>query len=94
MHASTDTSPAPSPSRLSYSKVNRFEQCPMSYKLHYLDKTKSDPANHLLFGIVVHETLERVVRRHVEKQQSGPIDLQESLTTLRDTWSEQASDWP
>ena len=28
---------------LSYSRLSRFEQCPLSYKLHYIDKQHSEP---------------------------------------------------
>ena len=35
---------------LSYSRLSRFEQCPLSFKLHYIDKKQAEPGVPLLQG--------------------------------------------
>jgi len=37
---------------LSFSRLNRFEQCPRSFKFQYIDKLASDPGMPLRFGKV------------------------------------------
>ncbi len=48
--------------RLSYSKMDRYKTCPLSYKLHYLDKFKSEPSDPLIFGKLIHTCLELYVK--------------------------------
>ena len=39
---------------LSYSRLSRFEQCPLSFKLHYIEKRQSEPGLPLRFGKAIH----------------------------------------
>ena len=43
---------------LSFSRLSRFETCPLSYRLHYLDKHKAEPGPALRFGKIIHAVLE------------------------------------
>ena len=62
--------------RLSFSKLSRYETCPLSYKLHYLDQLESEPGVPLLFGSAVHTVLEELVREHMTEVRVGclPVD--------------------
>lgn len=48
--------------KVSYSRVGTFNSCPYQYKLRYIDKLKTrfnlDPANALVLGTAVHESIE------------------------------------
>ena len=46
---------------LSYSRLSRFEQCPLSYRLHYIEKRQAEPGLPLRFGKLVHAVLERLL---------------------------------
>ena len=43
---------------LSFSRLQRFEQCPLSFKLHYIDQRKAEPGVPLRFGKAIHAVLE------------------------------------
>lgn len=68
--------------RLSYSKLSRYERCPLSYKFYYLDRLPSEPSIHLLFGSAVHEVLEKLVQEHVDGERVGPL----SKTRAEELW--------
>jgi len=72
---------------LSYSRLSRFEQCPLSYRLHYIEKHAPEPVAALRFGKVVHGVLEHLVREAVEQEQSGPLSEDRALTLYRDAWA-------
>ena len=63
--------------RLSYSKMDRYQTCPLSYKLHYIDKHRSEPTDPLIFGKLIHKCLED----YVEKQVPGEDAILEVFTT-------------
>jgi len=58
---------------LSYSRLSRFEQCPLSFKLHYIDEKKSEPGMALVFGKLIHAVLEELIEEHVEKELIGRL---------------------
>ena len=62
--------------RLSYSKMDRYQTCPLSYKLHYIDKHRSQPSDPLIFGKLIHKCLED----YVEKQIPGEDAILEIFT--------------
>lgn len=72
---------------LSFSRISRFERCPLSYKLHYIDKVESEPGIALRFGKVVHAVLERLVREAVDDERSGPLSEDRALAIFRDAWT-------
>jgi putative RecB family exonuclease len=58
---------------LSYSRLSRFEQCPLSFKLHYIERLRAEPGLPLRFGKAVHAVLEVLVREHMEEERVGPL---------------------
>jgi RecB family exonuclease len=72
---------------LSFSRLSRFEQCPLSFKLHYIDKLKAEPGDQLKFGTAIHAVLERLVREHVDAERTGPLSEDRALELFRDAWT-------
>jgi putative RecB family exonuclease len=64
---------------LSYSRLTRFEQCPLSFKLHYIDKLESSPNMSLRFGKVIHAVLERLFRELIEQELTGMLSEERAL---------------
>jgi len=72
---------------LSFSRLSRFETCPLSYKLHYIDKRQPEPGLPLRFGKLIHAVLERLVREAVDDERSGPLSEDRALALYRDGWT-------
>jgi RecB family exonuclease len=72
---------------LSYSRLARFEQCPLSFKLHYIEKREAEPGTPLRFGKLMHAVLERLLREVVEDERSGPLPESRALDLLREAWA-------
>ena len=72
---------------LSYSRLSRFEQCPLSFKLHYIDQVQSEPGLPLIFGKTIHAVLERLLREVIEHEQTGPIPEERALELYREAWA-------
>ncbi len=72
---------------LSYSRLSRFEQCPLAFKLHYIDKRKSEPGDQLKFGSVIHAVLERLVQEHMQDERCGPLSEQRAMELLQEAWA-------
>ena len=72
---------------LSFSRLTRYESCPLSYRLHYIDKHQPEPGIALRFGKVIHAVLERLVREAVDDERSGPLSEDRALTVFRDAWT-------
>ena len=46
-------------SKISYSQLSMFSECPLRWKLNYIDKLRvSEPSIHLLFGTAMHEVIQ------------------------------------
>ncbi len=43
---------------LSYTQISRYRNCPLSYKLQYIDKLKPKEKYYLSFGDVIHQCAE------------------------------------
>jgi RecB family exonuclease len=71
---------------LSYSRLSRFEQCPLSFKLHYIDQLKSEPGVPLIFGKLIHAVLERLLREVIAQEHSGPIEESRALNLYHEAW--------
>lgn len=71
---------------LSYSRLSRFEQCPLSFKLQYIDRRQSDPGMPLRFGKVVHGALERLLREVIDQERTGPLDEERALALFTEAW--------
>lgn len=72
---------------LSYSRLSRFETCPLSYRLHYVEKKQSEPGLPLRFGKLLHAVLEQLLREVVEDERFGPLSEARTLEIYRDAWS-------
>jgi len=73
--------------RLSFTKLSRFETCPLSYKLHYLDRRTSEPGVPLLFGSAVHAVLENLVREHMHEERIGPLPEGRAAELWQEAWA-------
>ncbi len=75
---------------LSYSRLSRFEQCPLSFKLHYIDEVPAAPSPQLSFGKAIHEVLEKLLWEHCLEGRPGPLSELRSM----ELWQEvsQAND--
>ena len=46
-------------SKISYSQLSMFSECPLRWKLNYIDDLSvSEPSIHLLFGTAMHEVIQ------------------------------------
>jgi putative RecB family exonuclease len=72
---------------LSYSRLSRFETCPLSYKLHYIDKKQAEPGLPLRFGKLVHAVLERLVKEALDDERTGVLSEERGLELFRDAWT-------
>jgi RecB family exonuclease len=71
---------------LSYSRLSRFEQCPLSFKLHYIDKQVAEPGDPLKFGKAIHAVLEALVREHVTDERVGPLSEDRAVELFGAAW--------
>jgi len=78
---------APRNSHLSFSRLTRFETCPLSYRLHYIDRLPAEPGLPLRFGKVVHAVLEHLLREVIEDERTSPLSEDRALELLRDAWA-------
>ena len=73
---------------LSYSRLSRFEQCPLSFKLHYIDEQEAEPGVSLRFGKGIHTVLERLLLDHKKKQRVGVLDANHAVELWQQVWAE------
>jgi RecB family exonuclease len=73
---------------LSYSRIARYEQCPLSFKLQYIDKLPSEPGMPARFGSTVHAVLENLVREHVRTEVVASLSEERALELLQEQWTE------
>jgi RecB family exonuclease len=71
---------------LSFSRLSRFEQCPLSFRLHYVDRKRSEPGMPLRFGKVVHAALERLLFEVVDEEHVGTLDPDRAVELFRGEW--------
>jgi RecB family exonuclease len=72
---------------LSYSRLSRFEQCPLSYRLHYIEKKQAEPGLPLRFGKTVHAVLERLLKEVLDDERTGPLSEERALELYREAWA-------
>jgi len=72
---------------LSYSRLSRFETCPLSYRLHYIEKKQAEPGLPLRFGKTLHAVLERLLQETLEDERSGPLSEERAIELYREAWS-------
>ena len=65
----------------SYSKINLFEQCPHAFKLKYIDKVKvkREQTVEQFMGTMVHESLEGLYTKVMNKQPTSLFQIQAKL---------------
>jgi putative RecB family exonuclease len=64
---------------LSYSRLSRFEQCPLSFKLHYIDQSKAASNMSLKFGRVIHAVLEQLYQEVMDQETVAPLSEKRAL---------------
>ena len=74
--------------RLSFSRLSRYEACPLSYKLHYLDQHEAGDSVPLAFGSAVHAALEHLVREHLAEERVGPLCAERAASLWQTAWAE------
>ena len=72
---------------LSFTRLSRYELCPLAYFLHYIQKLDSERGIPLRFGTLVHTVLERLIREVMDDEYSGPLSETHALDVYRDVWS-------
>lgn len=71
---------------LSYSRLTRFETCPLSYRLHYIEKQQAEPGLPLRFGKTIHAVLERLIKEVVDDERTGPLSEERAIELYREAW--------
>lgn len=71
---------------LSYSRLSRFETCPLSYRLHYIEKQQAEPGLPLRFGKTIHAVLERLIKEVVDDERTGPLSEERAIELYREVW--------
>lgn len=69
-------------SRISYSQLSMFSECPLRWKLNYIDDLKiSEPSIHLLFGTAMHEVIQTwlEVMYHDSVKNANKLNLEQRL---------------
>jgi putative RecB family exonuclease len=72
---------------LSFSRVQRYEQCPKSFKLHYVEPAPSEPGVELKFGKAIHWVLEQLVAEHVAGGVAGPLPVDRAIELWQRAWT-------
>jgi RecB family exonuclease len=72
---------------LSFSRLQRFEQCPLAFRLHYVDKLQSVPGVELKFGKAVHWALEQLVGEHTLDRKAEPLSIGHALDLWQLAWT-------
>jgi putative RecB family exonuclease len=72
---------------LSYSRLSRFEQCPLAYQLHYIDRKQPERGIPVRFGTAIHVALERLIREVVDREYVGPLSEQRAVEHYRTAWN-------
>jgi putative RecB family exonuclease len=73
--------------RLSFSRLDTFQQCPRKYRLRYVDKAPTGRADALEFGTILHAVLETVINALVKAAHVGEIPAKMVEDEYRDEWA-------
>lgn len=74
---------------LSYSRLSRFETCPLSYRLHYIEKQQAEPGLPLRFGKCIHAVLERLIKETVDDERVGALSEERAIELYREAWGKE-----
>ena len=76
---------------LSYSSMSTYEQCPLKWKLHYIDKIPELPKPYFSFGTVMHEVMEYFYMEKENGRVVGPRveapSMEDLLRYYSETWT-------
>ncbi len=75
---------------ISFSRLSRYETCPLSFRMHYIEKRAAEPGVALQFGKALHWVLENLIREHSHAEQIGTLSEDRALKLLRTAWAEHA----
>ena len=68
--------------KISYSQLSMFSECPLRWKLNYIDDvTEREPSIHLLFGTAMHEVIQTwlEVMYHDSVKNANKLNLEQRL---------------
>ncbi len=74
-------------SHLSYSRIAKFEQCPLAFKFRYVDGRASGSNAAAVLGKTVHGTLEALLNEVIEQEHNGPLSEERALTLFKEQWA-------
>ncbi len=72
---------------LSYSRLSRYEQCPLAYRLHYIDRKQPERDIPVRFGTAIHIALEKLIREVLDQEYTGPLSEQRAAELYRTAWN-------
>ncbi len=72
---------------LSYSRLTRYEKCPLSFKLQYIDRLPSEPGMPARLGSTVHSVLEKLLREHVQAEVISSLSEERACELLQEQWT-------
>jgi len=72
---------------ISYSRIARFEQCPLAYRFHYLERLTPIPTVALGLGKLVHAVLEHLVREHMLDERTGGLSVADAERVYGRLWA-------
>jgi putative RecB family exonuclease len=72
---------------LSYSRLAKFETCPLSFKLHYIDKLPSASGIEARLGRAIHWVLQHLVGEAASAWRYGALSEERALDLLRRAWA-------
>ncbi|HEY1697952.1 MAG TPA: PD-(D/E)XK nuclease family protein [Polyangiaceae bacterium] len=71
---------------LSFSRIQRYEQCPRSFRFHYVDRLEARPGPELVFGKAMHVVLEQLVAEHSLESEPAPLSMAHAERLWQRTW--------
>jgi putative RecB family exonuclease len=69
---------------LSFSRIQRYAQCPKAFQLHYIEGRPSAPGIELKFGKAIHSVLEEIIGHHIETVGVGPLSTDYAYAVWQD----------
>jgi RecB family exonuclease len=75
-------------SRLSFSRLNRFAECALSFRLHYVDQLPSEPSEAATFGAAIHAALEELVLEHVREERRDALSEEHATQHWRQAFAD------
>ena len=72
---------------LSYSRIAKYEQCPLAFKFRYVDGHESGGNESAVLGKTIHGTLEALLREAIEQEHKGLLSEERALTLFKEQWA-------